>query len=122
METSKIIAQFCLLTGLSEEESKQWEDFCSQAAKEILNSLKSTVNPNEYEEKLCYLAASLAFYRYSLKLASSDDVGDFTVGDIKSSSNKNLMYKAAKELYDEARNSAKNLLEDDEFYFGRCSI
>lgn len=122
MDIEAIMQQFILLTGLSEEEAAKWITFCSKALNDVSDNLKPTVIAADHSSKLNYLAATLAFYRYSLSLASSPDSGDFTVGDIKSTCNKNLMCKSAKMLYDEAKDSAKSILKDNEFYFGRCGI
>lgn len=122
MDTSLIMQNFRLLSGLSEEASAEWLPLCVHAENDISASLKSSIDPQDYSDKLSYLAATLAFYRYSLSSASNPDSSNFTIGDIKLNSNPSLMCKSAEKLYHEAKAMSKSLLIDDTFYFGRCEI
>ncbi len=87
-------------------------------------TLESWLNPNkEYEDfigSICYAAACMAFYRYTLKASGSTQsikAGDITVNDV---SEKTVGY--AKSLMDDAVGAIEHLLKSKRFAFVKTEV
>lgn len=117
MNINSILERFALMASLTLEEAAPWLSVCNEASCEIDSRLKDDVNKDTQSDRICALAAALAFYRYSLYRASGTGMQDFSTGDVKISCDNDAIMKFATEIWREARLSACDILKDENFFF-----
>lgn len=87
-----VLKRFSVISGLEGEEFSKWSFLCNESLNYVLeHMLKDELNECE-EQKICSLAASIAFYK--LTLYDFDGVTSFTAGDVHISK-ENIQKKAA---------------------------
>jgi hypothetical protein len=114
MDQTKVMEMFCVLCG--EEENETGALFVLQAIGVVTANLKDASLLDTYGDGLCYFAACLAYYYFSLSKAGSS-VQSFSAGDFSVSSDKGSQIEAAKELLLNAKVSVSALLCDNDFIF-----
>ena len=116
LDIQDILQRFCVMSGLPMEEAVNYTDVCTSAAAEIVRRLQNGGTVHEGNAvRLQETAACLAFYRYTLYRAAGEE--NFTVGDITVSGSPADRVKLAREIWQEAKHAAADLLQDDEFLF-----
>ena len=97
-----------------ETETAAWSDLLRICAVEIEGMLRPDADLLKAGDRLCYAAAALAFYRYSLKSAASD-VAHFKAGEVTLAMGGGV--EAAYEIYKEALRAVRAFLNPDDFAF-----
>ncbi len=119
MNIQDILTRFALIANLTLEEASPWLTLCSDAAEEIKMILKETVNVDANSRRLTTAAAALTFYKYTLYRSSGTGMEKFNAGDIKIENDFELSVKIAKKIWNEAKDSICDIINDKDFYFGQ---
>lgn len=116
----KIITQFSALCSISLPAAAGFTELIEQSIKEVSSMLREGILPSEHEASIIHLCSAICCYRYCLqKLLNQPD--NVRAADISVSHNSGKMLENAKRIKDEAVISAKGILKDDNFYFGRVN-
>jgi hypothetical protein len=117
MDVMLVLEAFMLLSGLTKEEAETWLPLCHWAVSSLFGRLQKSVDLVVNQRLLCYTAGAMAFYKYTLRTAAKDGTTSFSAGDIKVNENPQNAVAVAKELYEDAVESAKHLFIVDDFWF-----
>ena len=98
----------------SGEEDAAWSDLLRICVAEVEGMLRPGADIEKAGDRLCYAAAALAFYRYSLKNAAAD-VTRFKAGEVTVAMGGGV--DAAYEMYKEALRAVRAFLKPDDFAF-----
>ncbi|GMB10455.1 MAG: hypothetical protein NkDv07_0268 [Candidatus Improbicoccus devescovinae] len=74
MDIDKILELFCLISGLSSDAANTQKIFCENSLSNITENLKLNANTTQYDARLNFLAAALAYYEYKLFEVSREEV------------------------------------------------
>lgn len=99
LPSDKVLRLFCSLSG--EEDTALYASLCSAAVDTLLLKVKPSASRLRFEQPLCYAAACLAFYRYTLA-QSSDIMTDCKAGDITVRVDPAAARESARELLSDA--------------------
>ncbi len=108
LPSDRIIEIFCSLSG--EDDNTAFAPLCSAAADTLLLRVKPTASRSRFEQPLCYAAACLAFYRYTL-VQSTDSVFDCKAGDISVKADPAAVRESARELLRDALSAIDGCLK-----------
>ena len=117
MKTEDVLERFAIIASLTDSVSSKWSFIVEDAVAEIKSKLKSDIDENINGRRLTAAAAALSFYKYTLYKAASDELESFSAGDISIKSNCQKSIEIAFSVWNEAKKSILDLLNDDEFYF-----
>jgi hypothetical protein len=117
MDVMLVLETFILLSGLTKEEAHKWLPLCHWALSSLFGRLQDKVDLVANQRLLCYTAGAMAFYKYTLRTAAKDGTTSFSAGDVKVNENPQNAVAVAKELYEDAIESAKHLFYIDDFWF-----
>ena len=105
----RVYEVFCTLSG--ESDATPFGVLCNSAVTTLLGRVKPSASHNEWEERLCYAAGCLAFYRYCLSVGS-DNVESYKAGDMTINSDVSLKKEGAKALLGDAFAALSGCLRD----------
>ena len=114
----KVIDIFMSLSGT--EDFKDADVFCKTAAEVVESWIDNRKASEEHSYGICYLAACLANYRYTLK--KSLDPVNIKAGDISIETADKSAVSAAKVLYEDALQSVSHLLKLKRFAFKSIGV
>lgn len=119
LNIENVVDIFGRLSSLAAEDIIKFRFMCENAVDNVKSYIKSDVNTSAYDGRLCFAAASLAYYRYvlwSLTDGGNDEIkmGEFS---IKPAAEKRL--DAAAKLCKEAFKELMDIMRDDSFVFER---
>lgn len=97
-----------------EEDLAGWSDLLRICAAETEGMLRPGADMEKAGDRLCYAAAALAFYRYSLKNAAAD-ITRFKAGEVTVAMGGGV--ESACEIYKEALRAVREFLNPDDFAF-----
>lgn len=102
-----VLKRFSVISGLKGEEFSKWSFLCNDCLNYVLEHiLKEELNEKE-EQKICSLAAAIAFYK--LTLYDFDEVTSFTAGDVRIT--KESMQKNAEKIMNEEMKSCIDITD-----------
>ncbi len=113
LPADKIEQMFSLLSG---EDGKAYALLCRTAAMSILGRIKNGASRERWEEALCYAAACLAFYRYTLA-RGADNTSVYKAGDVTLQNGPDGARKSAEALLFDALAAADGCLKHSGFCF-----
>lgn len=121
IDVSLVTERFLLLACMSAADETV-EALCQSGADRVEHMVKE--NADLSDSRLINAAASDAFYQWTLinKAASKDDFKSFRAGDITVQNDVGVSLDAARIIRDEAFETAADLLDDRDFYFGEVLI
>ncbi len=121
IDVSLVTERFLLLASLSAADETV-EALCQSGAERVEHMVKE--NADLSDSRLINAAASDAFYQWSLinKAGAKDDFKSFRAGDITVQNDVGVSLDAARIIRDEAFETAADLLDDRDFYFGEVLI
>lgn len=108
---------FTMLSGLSRDQARTHAFLCKLASDEIYNSLTCPDCVKENMASLCSAAGALAFYRFVLVEASSENVTSATLGNLKINQNNHDRVESAALVRDEYMKNIAHLLKTNDFVF-----
>ena len=114
----RVVDVFLSLAG--KQAAEESRVFCRTAAGTVDSWVDKSKDLCESDNQLCYAAATVAFYRYTLKnsgTAQSVKAGDITVTD---QSEKTVAY--AKGLMQDALKAVENLFKPKRFAFMKTEV
>lgn len=117
LDLQDILERFSLISGLSAEEALLWEPLLLDAQYEIESKLKTDIDQTAHGRRLNVAAAALGFYKYTLYRLSGTGMGSFSAGDLSISLNDKESINIALNIWQEAKASIYDLLEDSDFLF-----
>ncbi len=117
MNNQLIVQKFAQIANLTIDEASNWAETCFECARKISNKKVPGISQDDENTFLVPLAATMAFYNYSLFKASNLNEGNFKVGDISVSKNTNAIINFAKQALENALADAAPYLRDDDFTF-----
>lgn len=117
MELSYIGKLFAAFTGLTADETLEHLELIRLSAAEIESRLKIGVDPEKHYQVLCYAAAALAFYRYSVLCANTGGIQSVKTGDTTFAADPASAVQTAAAIRDEFMELAAPLLKDRQFSF-----
>ena len=110
MEENNILAQFCLLTGLDQEQAQEDSALLQSARRQVEGQLSPQAEPDCARQMLEQLAAAIAWQNY-LNLKQSDSPRRISTPDLTVEWQENSSQQAARQLVDSLRQSLADLLE-----------
>jgi len=121
IDVSLVTERFLLLASMSAADETV-EALCHSGAEKVEHMVKE--NADLSDSRLINAAASDAFYQWALinKAASKDDFKSFRAGDITVQNDVGISLDAAKTIRDESFETAADLFDDRDFYFGEVLI
>ena len=81
MEEQLLMQDFCLISGLREEEAEQWRPLVLGCWEELKGRLRQSVRVEEHQARLALASAALANHRYQAMqgtMCASVKVGDIS--------------------------------------------
>lgn len=63
MDEKQLMKDFCLVSGLDEQQAEGWKPLVLGCWKELCRRLRPAVQPQEHRERLSLACAALAYYR-----------------------------------------------------------
>ena len=120
MAVSDVKGRLSKLTGLTVSQiTENWGDIITEATNEIDSKLRDGVDKETVSNRLDVAYAALSFYKYSLYNAEDMAVESFSAGDVSLKCNKKALLDRACRVWQEAKTSICDLLEDENFLFKR---
>lgn len=120
MAISDVKGRLSKLTGLTVLQiTENWGDIITEATNEIDSKLRDGIDKETVSNRLDIAYAALSFYKYALYNAEDVAVDSFSAGDISIKCNKKALLDRAYKVWQEAKNSIYDLLEDENFLFKR---
>ena len=120
MAVSDVKGRLSKLTGLTVSQiTENWGDIITEATNEIDSKLRDGVDKETVSNRLDVAYAALSFYKYSLYNAEDMTVESFSAGDVSLKCNKKALLDRACRVWQEAKTSICDLLEDENFLFKR---
>lgn len=113
LPADKIEQMFSFLSG---EDGQAHGLLCKAAAVSILGRVKNGASRERWEEGLCYAAACLALYRYTLA-RGSDNVAVYKAGDVTLQNKSDVARKSAEALLLDALAAVDGCLKHSGFCF-----
>lgn len=80
MDEKQLMKDFCLVSGLDEQQAEGWKPLVLGCWKELCRRLRPAVQPQEHRERLSLACAALAYYR--LQRMQGEVYSGIKVGDI----------------------------------------
>ena len=80
MDEKQLMKDFCLVSGLDEQQAEGWKPLVLGCWKELCRRLRPAVQPQEHRERLSLACAALAHYR--LQRMQGEVYSGIKVGDI----------------------------------------
>ena len=115
MKIENVVERFVLMADLNSSDTVKYQPICEDAMAEL--NRRVLQDDAVAQPFLCAAAAALALYRWTL-MTASNDLGDFSAGDVKiTKSNTNVAM--VKEMWQEAAAAAAPYLADKDFLFER---
>ena len=116
IDTNGVLEVFRVLSGLDE-----FDDRVAVLCRNAGLSVSRMIQPERFTvadmSRVCYAAGCLAYYRYTL-LAGESDITGFKAGDVTVKT-ENSATAIARELYEGAMNSIRDLFAERSFAFRR---
>ncbi len=121
IDVSLVTERFLLLASMSAADETV-EALCQSGADRVEHMVKE--NADLSDSRLINAAASDAFYQWTLinRAASKDGFKSFRAGDITVQNDVGVSLDAATTIRDESFETAADLLDDRDFYFGEVLI
>jgi len=120
LAVSDVKGRLSKLTGLTVSQiTENWGDIITEATNEIDSKLRDGVDKETVSNRLDVAYAALSFYKYSLYNAEDMAVESFSAGDVSLKCNKKALLDRACRVWQEAKTSICDLLEDENFLFKR---
>lgn len=80
MDEKQLMKDFCLVSGLDEQQAEGWKPLVLGCWKELCRRLRPAVQPQEHRERLSLACAALAYYR--LQRMQGEVYSGIKMGDI----------------------------------------
>ncbi len=96
-----VLKRFAVISGLKGEEFSKWSFLCNDCLNYVMEHILKEELSDYEEQKVCSLAASIAFYK--LTLYDFDEVTSFTAGDVHISK-ESMLKNAERIMYEEMNN------------------
>ena len=80
MDEKQLMKDFCLVSGLDEQQAEGWKPLVRGCWEELCRRLRPAVQPQEHRERLSLACAALAHYR--LQRMQGEVYSGIKVGDI----------------------------------------
>ena len=121
MNLEIVVQRFSVIANIEIEDSSKWIPICGESMEEIKMHLKEGVKKKKNAHRLEVAAAALALYKYTLFTATTLTTESFTAGEIKIKTDPNTSVKMATKVWQEAKKSISDLIEDEGFVFERIT-
>lgn len=118
MNIENVVDIFSRLSSLSAEDILKFRFMCETAMYNVNSYIKKDIDMSDYDGRLCFAAAALAYYRYILWSLTESGNGEVKMGDFTVKANANQLDAAAK-LCDGAFDAIKEITKDIGFVFER---
>ena len=105
-----------IFAALSDEDAHPYTILCETAVESILCRVKPSAEAQKWENRLCYVAACLAFYRYTLS-RGCDNVSVYKAGDVNVQTRPDGARQSAQALLSDALKSVDGCLRHSGFCF-----
>ena len=119
MELAKICEVMALMADIDTEAAFRHVAIARLAAGEVRARLRPGVDEAEHKERLTYVCAAVANYRYALLEAARERATTVKTGSVSVTSAPGERLAAAKALRDELWGMAADILCDADFLFGQ---
>lgn len=116
-----VVQRFSVIANVEIEDSSKWIPVCYESTQEIKRHLKEGVDEEANAHRLEVAAAALALYKYTLFNATTLTTESFTAGEMKIKTDPNTSVKMAAKVWQEAKRSISDLIEDEGFIFERIT-
>lgn len=110
MDENRILAQFCLLTGLTQEQAQDYSGLLSSARRQVEKQLNPQAETEYVQETLEQLAAAIAWQGY-LNLQQGEAPKRISTPDLTVEWQENGSQQAAGQLIASLRQSLADVLE-----------
>lgn len=121
MNLEIVVQRFSVIANVEIEDSSKWIPVCYESTQEIKRHLKEGVDEEANAHRLEVAAAALALYKYTLFNATTLTTESFTAGEMKIKTDPNTSVKMAAKVWQEAKRSISDLIEDEGFIFERIT-
>ena len=113
MDENNILAQFCLLTGLTQEQAQDYSGLLSSARRQVEKQLNPQAETEYVQETLEQLAAAIAWQGY-LNLQQGEAPKRISTPDltVEWQDEASTQQQSAQQLVDSLRQSLADLLEN----------
>ena len=114
MDENHILAQFCLLTGLTQEQAQEYSGLLSSARRQVEKQLNPQADPTSAQETLEQLAAAIAWQGYLNQTGSGGGFKRISTQDltVEWQDEASTQQQSAQQLVDSLRQSLADLLEN----------
>ena len=116
-----VVQRFSVIANVEIEDSSKWIPVCYESMQEIKRHLKDGIDEEANAHRLEVAAAALALYKYTLFNATTLTTESFTAGEMKIKTDPNTSVKMAAKVWQEAKRSISDLIEDEGFVFERIT-
>ncbi len=116
-----VVQRFSVIANVEIEDSSKWIPVCYESMQEIKRHLKEGVDEETNAHRLEVAAAALALYKYTLFNATTLTTESFTAGEMKIKTDPNTSVKMSAKVWQEAKRSISDLIEDEGFVFERIT-
>lgn len=111
MEDNNILSQFCLLTGLTQEQAQEYSGLLQSARRQVEGQLSPQAEPERVQPLLEQLAAAIAWQGY-LNLDQGEAPKRISTPDLTVEWQENAGQQGAERLIASLRQSLGDLLEN----------
>ena len=114
MDENHILAQFCLLTGLTQEQAQEYSGLLSSARRQVEKQLNPQADPACAQETLEQLAVAIAWQGYLNQTGSGGGFKRISTPDltVEWQDEASTQQQSAQQLVDSLRQSLADLLEN----------
>lgn len=119
MNIENVVDIFSHLSSLTAEDILKFRFMCENAMDNVNSYLKKNINTSDYDGRLCFAAATLAYYRYVLWTLTEGGNGEVKMGDFSVKPVASSQLDAAAKLCEGAFDAIKEITNDIGFVFER---
>lgn len=122
IDVSQVLNKFSVYTGITDKSLYYYEDLCKDSLEDVIEDIRENIDIKKHTNKICCIAAALAFYRYILQVNASDNEESMALGSLKVSKKNRTSAKSAYDFYYQMKTSSQKLFKDNEFFVSRVEI
>ena len=119
MNIENVVDIFSRLSSLKAEDILKFRFMCETAMDNVNSYIKKDIDTSDYDGRLCFAAATLAYYRYVLWTLTEGANGEVKMGDFSIKSTADNQLDAAAKLCEGAFDAIKEITDDTGFVFER---
>lgn len=119
MELTRICDVLSMMADIELGRAYDFAPVARLAMEEVRGALREGVDENAHRERLIYVAAAVAYYRYAVLEAARERAATVKTGTVSVSTSPADRIAAAKAVRDEFWGMAADLLTDRNFVFGQ---